>query len=361
MAGSCKGHAQVVEEEMTREQLIEFIYDSVEQEQGWTEVLRQVVAYVEADQGHLFLVESGGHVAGSYYVGHDPGVASTYHERFQAEDPRLRFANANPGRVVSDVEVIDSRGFERSALYNELLGRIGIRYSLFFSLPVSPGLSVAQALFRPPSCVPFDREKVRQIEQLLPHLRRALRLQGVLRTARSQLPDLRRALDLVPAPLAILDGQGRLCCMSGAAEQILAREPGLTLGQQRLSARRPSEAAALQAALLEAAGQADPSADTKQSLSPPPVVEIARETGTPLGLVFMPLRPRHALRTEGTPAGRVLVLFHDPTTIVRLDPRLISQFHGLTPTEGLEALRNRQCVLTSSASLRRLGRPDRPT
>ncbi|WP_434385964.1 LuxR C-terminal-related transcriptional regulator [Melittangium boletus] len=51
----------------------------------------------------------------------------------------------------------------------------------------------------------------------------------------------------------------------------------------------------------------------------------------------MPLRTRNELRERGDRRARVLAVFHDPDTVLRLDPGLIARLHGLTPTEALLA------------------------
>jgi len=45
------------------------------------------------------------------------------------------------------------------------------------------------------------------------------------------------------------------------------------------------------------------------------------------------LRPRNALRGEGSRTARVLAVIHDPRRIVRLQPALLAKVHGLTKTE----------------------------
>jgi DNA-binding CsgD family transcriptional regulator len=61
-------------------------------------------------------------------------------------------------------------------------------------------------------------------------------------------------------------------------------------------------------------------------------VKLARPGRPPLWLLLYPLRARSSLR-QSSRGARVLAVFHDSEARVRLEPRLLVQLHGLTPTE----------------------------
>jgi DNA-binding CsgD family transcriptional regulator len=151
--------------------------------------------------------------------------------------------------------------------------------------------------------------------------------------------DLRRTLDVLPIPLALVDGSLKVLCANARAEALLGPQQELSVRHSRLYARRPQESAALEAAARMALHMAEPpTAHAPPTAALPPFVQIAREEKRPLGVTLMPIRPRHRLRAQGHPQARVLVVFHDPEAVARLDDGLVATVHGLTPTEALLAV-----------------------
>jgi DNA-binding CsgD family transcriptional regulator len=156
---------------------------------------------------------------------------------------------------------------------------------------------------------------------------------------RQEVGDLRRALDLAPTPVAVLDGSGRLVCASERAERMLVSDHGLRLEHGRLTTLRPASAASISAALVGVVKLADGPRRGQSGETPPapPVVEVLREARPALRLIFLPLRPSSGIRKGAAGTARVLVVFHDPEDTVRLDPQLLARLHRLTPAEALLA------------------------
>lgn len=147
---------------------------------------------------------------------------------------------------------------------------------------------------------------------------------------------LRRVLGLLPMPLVVLDRAGSVVCASLGAERLMAARADLAVKGGKLTSTRRDEAAAIVAAIASAADLA-PRPKDEAARSPARVVELAPMTEDALGLIFMPLRPHPRDEDTSSSEGSVLVVIHDPAARVRLSPALISQLHGLTPTEGATA------------------------
>jgi DNA-binding CsgD family transcriptional regulator len=318
---------------LSHEQLVGLIYDSVDGPAGWRPVQDAFLSAFDAQVSNLFVIGAGGSVLDEEIAGYRLDEHLPYHDSYQRQDPRMALALAHPGRVFSDVEVIEQRAYLKSPIYNEWLRPADVRYSLFVLLPAGHELSTAQAIMRSHRAAPFGADEVGRLERLLPHLARATQLRRVLVETRAELRDLNRALDLSPLPLAILDGRGRLICANARATPMLTRDSGLSLLQQRLSAVRPGEAAAIAHAISVAAGLAEPTRARSTATAVPPSVEVTCADGHRLALIFLPLRPHHGVREEAEARARVVVALHDPRAVLRLNPPLIAQVHGLTSTE----------------------------
>ena len=312
--------------------LVHLLYDAADDPRGIESVLEALARHVGAEKAHVMALGPGSELLDNNCHGASLSEFATY-EPWRPKDPRIVVAAQHQGQALSDVEVIDPAAFERSEIYNEHLLRVGVRYTLFSVAPSGPGLVAASAFMRPASAGPFEPEEVSRMQALLPHLSRVVRLRHLLREMRSEVDDLRRALDVLPSAVAILDGSGKVLCTNAAADELLATRGGPRLDKGILTASRSSDARALSVAIGEAAALADARLWRPAPVRLAPAVTISREDAAPVGVVLLTLRPGSRLRDEGTRTARVLAVFHDPERLVRIDPVLVSKLHGLTATE----------------------------
>ncbi len=152
-----------------------------------------------------------------------------------------------------------------------------------------------------------------------------------LREADREARALRRVLGLLPLPLVVVDASGAVVCASLGAERVLAARDDLTMRTGTLTSTWPPDNEAITAAIT-----ATTHASGRSETGGPRIVELSRSVEQPLGLIFLPLAARDADASDGDDA-RVLVVLHDPSTRVRLNPSLIAKLHGLTATEAATA------------------------
>lgn len=316
--------------------LVDGIYQCAAEVDGWRPMLANLSEQFGADKAHLFLIGAEGLVLETLVRGYDEATIGKtledFHSHYQFGDPRVTFASQHPGRIGTDDDVDAIAPFDQSAIYNEILRPIDIRYSMFVVAPVPGGLTVAQAYMRPERRPRFGRNEVAEFTAALPHLNRALHLRQLLVAARQETRDLQRALDLLGTPAAIAAADGTLVCLSTAAAAFFREATGLSVRGGKVRAKDPGAAAALATALAQAAAGAEPSDE------PPPVpstVLIPREGQRPLALVLHSLRPTCAFRDQGGRTARVLIIFQDLE--VNRSPSLeaFSRLHVLTATEAL--------------------------
>lgn len=297
-------------------------------------LLRSLAEAFDAHVGHLLVLGPEDGAAENHFFGAEPAAFERYNDEFLSTDPRFLHALSQQGRVHSDVEAIDPQEFLRTALYNELLARYDIRFSLFTIAEMAPGVRLALSLMRPKARGHFGAAEKARLERLLPHQRRALALRRTLARMRDAAADLQAALDRLPVPVALVDEKGLVLCVSRRARAILDARDGLNLRDGRLVGRTPRITQAIAAAVRATAQLGEPVAHADlDPAAAPPAVRIDRACGTPLGLVFLPLGERQRQRIGDAPRARALVAFHDPRSIVRLNPALVARVHGLTPTE----------------------------
>lgn len=316
---------------MSRDQIIERIYEAAERIDdldAQRSLLATLGALVPSDVVNFFLID-GGRVLESEVHGVDANVQTLYHERFQRLDPRFRLSSSVPNRVHRDHDAMDPSCFERSEILNDyLLPHGNVRHSLFGSLTAGDGLVLAHAFMRSPGHGSFTDAEAELHQAMLPHLARALRLRHMIRQMRSQLGDLRRALDAVPTPLLMLNDRGAVICANRAAEPLRSGTAihwsGGTLTSQLMRSRKAIERAVAIAT--------SPRPVEAEAEGAPGSVTIQRDGRRPVTLLFIALRPSSPIRGVDGEA-RVLVVVHDPDTAVRLNTEVVATLHGLTATE----------------------------
>lgn len=323
-------------QQLLRDDLIGQIYDAAENPRGIDAVLGEIAKGFRSEKHHLFVMAPDHGTSELWFTGSHEADIVAYHERFQDIDPRLQVGARYPGRAHSDAEAIDPAEFERSVIYHELLRPLDIRYTLFANFDVEPGVVAGHSYMRSAREGAFDRHEVRQFDAILGHLARALRLRRVISSVRNQLLDLRRALDTLWMPVAILDEAARLICANEGAERLLNAEHGLLVKQQTLSATSLRDTRAIADAVSQTCRLGRAQGTKTAVMAVPAAVEIQRSDRAPLSLVFMPLRDGHSIM-QADASARVLLVVNDPESIRRVDPLLVGRLHGLTSTEALLA------------------------
>lgn len=324
-------------QDVGEEELVQLVYDAAESSSGesligWQHVLESVARHLGADNANIFLVDPRQRVVETCVLAVEPSVQQHYHQHFQARDPRFALASQRPDEVFSDMLAFDRRTYVGTEIYNDYLLPNGVAHSLFVAVQYAEGQFAPQAYFRAPELGPFLREDVERLQRLVPHLARALRFRQLLGAAESRVRDLQQLLDAGSLPLAVLDDQGIVLCMSRRAHALIDQLPALKLKQQRLGSSRPQLASALRAALKSVCALAD-SGRVAPSFSAPATVEVEREGRAAITLLYLPLRFASKVREQTQARGRVLIAFHDPELVTRLDPRIIARIFHLTPTE----------------------------
>lgn len=315
------------------EQLIQAVYDAADTPGDLSPVMNDIGRALRAQAGQGFVIPLACPAGTeSHHYGGPTSGFEAYERDWRDKDPRFQTAMARPDEVLADTMVLDMKEFERSDVHHEVLTKWGNHYSLFGNYNAGPDLMFAAAWLRSKREGPFGDEEVRCIRGLVPHMTRAVRLRRVVTSLRDQLEDLRRALDTLPLPVAVLDVRGVVTCANGAAEELFSSRDGLRTEKSRLVASVATEQRALEAAIAKAATTADTHVLRGARGRLAPTVTISRAYGT-LSIVLFSLRGANAIRERASRTARVLALIHDPTRIARIDRALTAELHGLTPTE----------------------------
>jgi hypothetical protein len=136
--------------------LVQLIYDCAEDPRGLHDALEEIAHQVGAEKAHTLVIANGIELVENHSYGYDAAEFASYDVTWRAKDPRFAAAALRPGKLLSDVAVVDASAFERSEIYNDFLSKADVRYTLFGNLQAGPNLLAAQSFMRSKNAGPFD-------------------------------------------------------------------------------------------------------------------------------------------------------------------------------------------------------------
>jgi DNA-binding CsgD family transcriptional regulator len=275
--------------------------------------------------GSLMTVEAGAAAPDVLAMpGFTQEAVRLYGEHYHSVDLWADLGRRRPQmRAVLGENLVPEAVFERSEVWNDYSRHhVGAFHLLGAVFDLGEGRAGLLGLHRPRDAGAFDEDDRRQLDRLLPHLRRALQLRARLSAETTRLSLGAAALDALALGVVVTDREGVVLLANPAAEA-LARGAGvLSLGccGRPLSTAHPSETRRL-LALLRATAAGGPGGATLLSR---PVGAAAVAAGV------APLPP--SLR-DALPLGAALLILRDlggrPPDLAAT---LVGLF-GLTPAE----------------------------
>jgi DNA-binding CsgD family transcriptional regulator/PAS domain-containing protein len=276
-------------------------------------------------------------------VGYNP----EYWDRVQAEhsSPETNryiglLNSAVPGQVLQPRALMSLDDWLEDPIHRKFLRPDGLGDGLTCPLVHKAGGFAAIAMFRRRH---YDPEHLQFLEAAAPHIRHALDVHLRLNEQARDVDLSRLALDHLRVGVMLSDRQGRVMIFNRAAENILNRSGGISLGRGGfLQAWKPGETNRLQVLMVLIANAADCAVRSDRKMGRPEVsmsaggaIMLARSSGlSPIEALVAPLRPPAALKAD---AGRdrplVIIFLSDPEEVVELDVLALRQMYGLTAAE----------------------------
>jgi DNA-binding CsgD family transcriptional regulator len=259
--------------------------------------------------------------------GFDPELVRLYNQHYITVDPVNRVGrNMRPGELVASNHLMRDEEWMRTEIYTDLSRRYGVFYILGSLLDRGADGYAGVAVLRSRRAGPFQGEVEACFQRFVPHLQRAVAVQRRLIRAESRAATLDSLLDRLDLAVLVLDSNGRVTHVNGAADGLLRQNDGLHVWAGQLTCASSSESAALRALIQGAMDRGD------SGLPAGGATIVTRPSGrAPLQVEVTPLTPPGA---EGDAVPRIVgVMVNDP---VRKPPAMTSrliQSYGLTPAE----------------------------
>jgi DNA-binding CsgD family transcriptional regulator/PAS domain-containing protein len=221
--------------------LIDLIYETIVDPALWSAVARRMSEQLDAQSFWMFHMDSTGPDFLALQ-GLSPRLLEAYEAHFHSRDILMEEELRRPqdflGRAVREQDIVGETVWQASEIYNDLARPNGMHHVLSMNLSSAQTQAVPfLTFFRPPGTTMFDDAAVSSCENIIPHLRRAIRLNRLICVRRGAIPEWTATLlDQIPAGIFLLDGRGAVLHANRAAQAIVARRDGLAIKGGRLIA-----------------------------------------------------------------------------------------------------------------------------
>jgi DNA-binding CsgD family transcriptional regulator len=311
-----------------------FLYDGVLSPQGWYDGLDALRGLMDAgvfDYFTLNTVDSQilNGVDNQGKVGLHAEKLREYQDHYIGQDLRMATLAQMPvGQIMLDHEHISMREMSRNIVYTDFLRPHGFQHTLGALVRDEGGSRDFLGFIRPADHAPYSANDKTLVHQLMPDLRRAAVLRARAGHLARQAALGLAALDILPQALAVVDAQCRIQYGNPSAHRLLACTDALRVRHGRLHCSDASDHAQLLRHIVQACGCQGPAAAGVQSL--------AGKHGR-LVVTVLPLQASHAAAAHWQ-MPLALVVITDPAAPGGLNPDLIGEVLGLSPTEARLAL-----------------------
>src|SRR5690606_11814761 len=174
-----------------------------------------------------------------------------------------------------------------SEVYREWISPQGIVDVAMAQLEAVGQWSTVITLYRHSPFETFSEAQLLQFDRLIPHLRRALWLQGSLLRQQRLPEEVERWMSLIKIPVLLFDEQFICCEHNAAARDLFARQQALCIEDGRLTATDTSASRQLSYELIHATRMATGDLRTNDP-QPPRVIRLGLD-GQPTSFVFIPV------------------------------------------------------------------------
>lgn len=304
------------------------------QDAGWPEASAAIDEAIGATGSAMALGEGSVNAARFSLVGiFERGERRAELEReyledwVQRDERRERFRQLPIGHVARIRELFSEEEQRSSPTYNEWVRRLSHQAGLSVRLPGPPGCShVAWIIGDPVASRDWDSARIGMVRRLLSHVEQFVRVRHTLIGAGVLNASLTELLEARQLGVIHLDREGRVVELNDRARMMVAQGDLLADRGGSLTARKAADRERLQSLL---AGALPSSSSTGVG----GWTTITRSVGESRFLVHVTPTRAPEIDFVGRRVAAV-VLIVEPGGHPRVDPVLVSEVLGLTPTEG---------------------------
>ncbi|MCK0508165.1 helix-turn-helix transcriptional regulator [Aromatoleum anaerobium] len=312
--------------------LIRLIYEGIEEPVPWTRLLESLLRRLGANYVSLILRPPDPDLPWRVVFAGEaqPAIAASYETFFYAMDP---FVNLPADRMTMVDEMINEADWLKSAIYQEFLKPLNIRYYMGADLGGSEDPICRLRVSRPLGSTPFGERERTICSLLLAHLKCAVGLRSRQDVVEAERSVYAGTLERLSIGAVILDKKGRVLKTNHAADEILADKNGVSLVHGTLQASYGSENRELHRLINQAiAGHRNSGPGVVSAMS------ITRSSGHGNLGILVRTAPLAEWSESATRPAAVVVI-RDSESRVQASQSLMKRLYGLTPAESTLTLK----------------------
>lgn len=311
--------------------LIGLIYEGVLTEDGWTDALKLIADLTGSVQASLIAMDQQ---TRHFSINENFNVAEAglaeYNAYYHQHDPALDVVDSiQLGHWYHDRQHIGERVMRRSAFYQDFMRRHGLASVIANRLVCNEGTAWSLSLQRTLGQPRYDEAEMRNLDAVIPHLRRALLIRGRMQSLAQQACVSKAVLERLRLPLLVVDETGRLMLANAEAEATMHRQQAIRIenGLLRIDTLRPGR---LEQLLRAACGCNGPATAAGAHVS-------GNQQQPTLQVIITPL-PAHMPFVHAWLRPLALVVIQHPDLSQSSRASLLQQLYDLTLAEARVAL-----------------------
>jgi DNA-binding CsgD family transcriptional regulator/PAS domain-containing protein len=299
-------------------------YDAVLEPSLWPGAVRGWAAQFHSSAAVLHVMDAVAGCSHATWAGIEPAFQQRYVASFAGDDPMQAAARGRfRGQAYTDLMALPDGTLQHTEFYQSWCRPQGIHGLLGANVIDDERGIVLLGLGRAGT---YREDEVAAFDRAMPELRRVLGLRLRLLQYDLERARLRALLDLVRAPLLLVDESGCLLHANRAADALLKEGDALRLSQGRLAAATQSDTDALRRLLRAACSRTGGGS-----------LQLSLGDGSVVGVMVNPLRADHGWAEGRERCAAVLVTNAPNQTEAQV--AALHTFYGLTPMEAQVAIR----------------------
>lgn len=320
-------------------ELLEAIYRGPLEESPWSSALESVRVLLNARAATLILRPPTLDRPGAMFNMPPRGTygrhGATYNSYYHSLDP---FIDIPPGTVTTVDKFVGAEAWCRSAIYQELLKGLDMRYILGADMPAADGVVCRFRLCRGHDAGDFSARDEAMCLALLPHFRRAVDLYSRIDVAESERGLYEHAVDRMLIGMVVLDDQGMVLKANAAARTLLGENDGIRLRGGRIEFADARDRSRFRELVQRSIDSISIAPDDGAATPMVEAMSLARPSGTGRLEVLIRAIPMREWSDENKWCPACVVVIRDPACSAQTSVEVLRQLFDFTPTEASLAL-----------------------
>ncbi|MCG8391459.1 MAG: helix-turn-helix transcriptional regulator [Pseudomonadales bacterium] len=317
----------------SRADLLDTLYEAPCNAEAWAQFLEKLVSATQSRSARMLVMDRHAEtVLSSLKHNIDDSAHQQYVTHYVNACPwRPELKHKLPGHLYSTFLDFSCQqaAFYRTEFYNDWARQQDIHHGVCGTVWQDEDYTVQLLIQRTGGQGHYSREETADINDLISHVRRAIRLQTQISAMEHQRQGLQDTLNIQAQPFLLLTGQGRIVHLTDDARLLLEQHPLATLQRGQLCLLDPR----LQGQLITLLRQV--TLPNTALVGAGGVISLPGDHSPPLRCLISPLRhehSRHSLWSHYQEPLAILYL-HDLTTDVLIDQDSLMQLFELSEAE----------------------------